>query len=291
MNIQRPSTIDVTKSNPRDCLYLKGDVNTEGSIRFHKEDIGNSHLEKLESGVWQDTSFSISPDVDISSTGDITTYNSSSHNVITLNSGVSGNNDVGDIDFQTNGVTIGRMTGQITDAGNDYGLVEFATKDEDGTTVRLKLEADANVITGDTNMNGNLEFDSAVGYYTLAFNSDVSGSAELGRLSWETEHIEGAYINSKVTDAANDYAKLLFFTKDSDGLTQRLQIKKDATEIAGTTTVYGQLNVTTTTGAIGLPNMTTTQRNALSPSAGDTIFNTTTSKMECYDGSTWQAAW
>jgi hypothetical protein len=326
-------------------------------------------------------------------TGNITTTNSStSHNVFTFDSNASGNADVGDIDFQTNSTTISRITGQVTDATNDYGSLIFTTKDSDGTvdrmaisdeiditgatnitgntditgtlsvagqgsfdnylvvsdstdaylslestrttvgilgsvlfekspqvcakidgymydstnkytdlrfytydadgTVeRLHLEADANVITGDTNIDGNLEFDDPVGYYTLSFNSDVSGAAELGRISFETGHIETAYMNTKITDDANDYAKLLFFTKDSDGLSQRLQIKKDATEINGTTTVYGQLNITTTTGAVRFPNMTTTQRGSLSPSAGDTIFNTTTSKLECYDGSVWNAAW
>lgn len=49
---------------------------------------------------------------------------------------------------------------------------------------------------------------------------------------------------------------------------------------------------TSTTKGVLLPRMTTTQRDAItSPPAGLLIFNTTTTKMECYDGSTWQAAW
>jgi len=40
------------------------------------------------------------------------------------------------------------------------------------------------------------------------------------------------------------------------------------------------------------PRMTTTQRDAIaSPAAGLIIFNTTTTKLECYDGAAWQAAW
>lgn len=38
-------------------------------------------------------------------------------------------------------------------------------------------------------------------------------------------------------------------------------------------------------------NMDTTARNALTAQAGMTIFNTTTSKLETYDGTTWQAHW
>jgi hypothetical protein len=37
--------------------------------------------------------------------------------------------------------------------------------------------------------------------------------------------------------------------------------------------------------------LTTAERNALSAANGDTIFNTTTTKLECYDGATWQACW
>jgi hypothetical protein len=37
------------------------------------------------------------------------------------------------------------------------------------------------------------------------------------------------------------------------------------------------------------PSYTTTTRNALTPAAGWVIFNTTTVKLECYDGTAWQA--
>jgi hypothetical protein len=52
------------------------------------------------------------------------------------------------------------------------------------------------------------------------------------------------------------------------------------------------LDATSTTKGFLPPRMTTTQRDAISsPAAGLTIFNTTTTKLEVYDGSTWQAAW
>jgi hypothetical protein len=38
-------------------------------------------------------------------------------------------------------------------------------------------------------------------------------------------------------------------------------------------------------------NLTTTERNALTPSAGEIIFNTTTSKGQMYDGSAWNDLW
>jgi len=41
----------------------------------------------------------------------------------------------------------------------------------------------------------------------------------------------------------------------------------------------------------GPPQYTTTERDALSPSAGWMIYNTTVNKLQCYDGSTWNNLW
>jgi hypothetical protein len=52
------------------------------------------------------------------------------------------------------------------------------------------------------------------------------------------------------------------------------------------------LQVDSTTRGFLPPRMTTTQRDGVSsPATGLLIYNTTTNKLECYDGSTWQAAW
>lgn len=64
---------------------------------------------------------------------------------------------------------------------------------------------------------------------------------------------------------------------------------------SGDQTSQQVLNATVDRARFNMPvrfeNVTTTQRDALSPEAGWAIFNTTTSKLEVYDGSTWQAAW
>ncbi len=61
INIQRPGTLDVTRTNPRAILYIIGDEVTEESIRFKftdDDDIAN--VEKLENGVWNDTGLRLS---------------------------------------------------------------------------------------------------------------------------------------------------------------------------------------------------------------------------------------
>jgi hypothetical protein len=64
----------------------------------------------------------------------------------------------------------------------------------------------------------------------------------------------------------------------------------------GTTTVAASalLNLNSTTKGFLPPRMTTVQRDAIATVAGDaglTIFNTTTTKLEVWDGAAWQQAW
>jgi len=58
--------------------------------------------------------------------------------------------------------------------------------------------------------------------------------------------------------------------------------------VTGDADVSGSLTVTTTTGAVMLPRMTTTQRNALTVAPGMMVYNTTDSKFQGYDGSAWR---
>ena len=53
----------------------------------------------------------------------------------------------------------------------------------------------------------------------------------------------------------------------------------------------GGFDMQSTTGAFIPPRLTSTERDALSPSEGWTIYNTTIHKLQVYDGSTWQSAW
>ena len=62
----------------------------------------------------------------------------------------------------------------------------------------------------------------------------------------------------------------------------------------GTSNISGSavLQVNSTTKGFLPPRLTTAQRDLIaSPAAGLVIFNTTTTKLECYDGAAWQAAW
>jgi len=51
--------------------------------------------------------------------------------------------------------------------------------------------------------------------------------------------------------------------------------------------VCEDITATTTTGALTVPRMTTTQRNALTAAVGMIVYNTTASKFQGYAGSSW----
>ena len=54
--------------------------------------------------------------------------------------------------------------------------------------------------------------------------------------------------------------------------------------------VTSGMDIASTTKALVPPRMTTAQRDAIaSPEAGSVVYNTTTSKLECYSGGSWHA--
>ena len=57
--------------------------------------------------------------------------------------------------------------------------------------------------------------------------------------------------------------------------------------ITGTAISGTSVTVTGTAGAVTLPTLTTTQRNALSAANGMLVYNSTTSKIEAYAGGAW----
>ena len=60
-----------------------------------------------------------------------------------------------------------------------------------------------------------------------------------------------------------------------------------AAAITGTAIIGTSLTVTGATGAVTLPTLTTTQRNALTAVNGMLIYNTTDSKIQAYAGGAW----
>lgn len=57
----------------------------------------------------------------------------------------------------------------------------------------------------------------------------------------------------------------------------------------GTVQLAGDFKLTSTTKAFYPSRMTTAQRDALTPTAGAAIYNSTTNKLNFYNGTAWEA--
>lgn len=102
----------------------------------------------------------------------------------------------------------------------------------------------------------------------------------------------GSYTDGDYSVGSIDYHR---YKDPTDGLAIKHQLNlvifDPADGVTPDVLISGYTNKVETFKPFKLVNMDSTARDALSPESGWMIFNTTTSKLEVYDGSTWQAAW
>lgn len=131
---------------------------------------------------------------------------------------------------------------------------------------------------------------STHGYWTFdAYQKGATGTENTSK-----------YNSRHYSDYANsDYTEIM--VPWSDSLTNEITIETKSshnTDSSNAYTVYLRGYITSDGGAVSAdlssnanafspPNLTTTARDALTPSAGDIIYNTTTGKLESYNGSSW----
>ena len=93
----------------------------------------------------------------------------------------------------------------------------------------------------------------------------------------------------QVNDYSNGVDATSKFVQDGEGTNSALSISTTKVGV-GTSTPSAPLDVTSTTGGVVFPRLTTTQRDAISsPTNGETIYNTTTTQVESYNGTAWVA--
>jgi hypothetical protein len=73
-------------------------------------------------------------------------------------------------------------------------------------------------------------------------------------------------------------------------VTERMRIDSSGNLLVGTTSAGAGaiVDVQSTTKGVRFPNMTTAQKNAITPAAGTVVFDTTLAKLCVYSGSAWQ---
>ena len=125
----------------------------------------------------------------------------------------------------------------------------------------ISIDSDGGILNFYDNSGTNLQLNG--GFYIYATGgSDGIGLDANGQISRS-----GAvhYAKYDLTDYTSD------IIADDNAITSVKSVKRIALE--------------------GPNNMTTTQRDALTPSSGWTIYNTTLNKIQTYDGSAWQSHW
>jgi hypothetical protein len=160
----------------------------------------------------------------------------------------------------------------------------------DGTT-QFKI-GDTNIVAGTEGWAGRLEVapygDTESGGAMVFKGGEKAGGGYHSDL-----HIDDFYGYCRIYIANSSADTYLRVNNGSGGYKMNLEIDggiKVGTNGTSKTASAG-IEISSTTEALLLSRMTTTQRNALTATQGLMIFNTTTSKAEVYDGSTWQACW
>ena len=93
-----------------------------------------------------------------------------------------------------------------------------------------------------------------------------------------------------IEDAATPIAADLWSVQDSGGSNKFLTVDEDGAYVGNSRDTSAAFDITSTTKGLGLPNMTTTQRDAISsPKTGLEIWNTTTGAANVYNSAAWVA--
>ena len=215
-------------------------------------------------------------------------YYDGSAKLNTTSSGISVTGTVAATSYTGDGSNLTNLPAQVTLSNNADNRVITG-----GSGVNLNGESnftyDGNFLTlnNDADQEGILMTGGDV-YHTLTFNANRNiQNYSLGdvRGKWNGAEVNRIRFNVGADTTNRDEGWITFWTKPSGGgIAERLRIGSD-----GQINIAGILTATTVTQRTSkFYGVTTTERNALSPSEGDIIYNTTTDKHEFYTSS---SAW
>lgn len=135
---------------------------------------------------------------------------------------------------------------------------------------------------------------TTIGNFTSVASGDFTGSINFYGADG-TNGVISAQISAVVdgTPGTNNMpGRLVFFTtpNGTSGTIERVRIENSGNVGIGVTpNASALLDVQSTTKGVRMPNMTTTQKNAIvTPAAGLMVFDTTLSKLCVYSGAAWE---
>ena len=197
---------------------------------------------------------------------------------------------------------------QVTGSGTYNDMAWFqknAALFYTGNTERMRIDSSGNVGIATTSPSTYKDSQGAVlvvggspNYATIQTRGDGPtgyGNGVSYGGSYSTNPINGARMWIGAAGASGQRGGILFYTKDLDDNTtqplERMRINSSGNVGIGTASPDASaiLDAQSTTKGVRMPNMTTTQKNAISsPAAGLMVFDTTLAKLCVYSGSAWQ---
>ena len=155
---------------------------------------------------------------------------------------------------------------------------------------RMRINSSGNVGIGTTSPSSPLNVVSASSSLAIAING--RSSDDLGAMYFYANNGSTQY--STIIASATEFrlssvpaaAVQTFYTNSSE----RMRIQASGAVVIGTTSAGTGtlLDVQSTTAGVRFPNMTTTQKTAITPAAGTMVFDTTLAKLCVYTGAAWQ---
>lgn len=194
----------------------------------------------------------------------------------------------------------------------EYALIDNANVDASAAIAYSKLNLSTSIVNADVSASAAIAY-SKLNLTGLIVSADLAGSIDATKIAdGSVTSTEFQYINSLTSNAqtqltarvvgpgsSTDNAVARYDTTTGVLLQDSSVTISDTDDIAGVTSLTAGgaidssaiIDMTSTTQGLGLPNLTTTQRDAIStPKTGLTIFNTTTSALNVYDSGAWTEA-